>query len=239
MSTTASAPTVKKNSAPRAKKETRKEEPIVSVPDVKKAKPVRESKKVVVVPVSEVVTDTDNEQTTTTTENSRPSVRDALTTLIEVRQRQLTDLKQELTDLKALVKTYDHEVKDLLKKKRAKKPSNPDRTPSGITKKQLVSQDMYKFLKPFGVVDREPVSMTGAVKYITTYIKENKLQSEEEGHKKEFALDKNLSSLFNKEFVQLRDPDDPNSPRIFTFIRIMTYIKHHFKQKQPDEETTA
>jgi chromatin remodeling complex protein RSC6 len=197
-----------------------------------KAKPRKQVRQVTILP--EVATDvvaTAELPTTVTevTESERLSttVKDGLEALLKHKLEQTLALKQEVLDLKALIKAYDTEVKETNKKKKVKRPVNVNRVPSGIAKPTLVSNEMYTFLSPYGVKKNELVPKTTAFKYITTYIKEKNLQNPL--CKTEFIPDKTLDKLFTTKSIVLKTESDPKS-LVYTYTKIMLYIKKHFEQ---------
>lgn len=161
------------------------------------------------------------------TKNSLKNTKELLDALLVSPTQHLDAIKGEITRIKLIIKTHDFELKH--SKPKVKKASNPNRVRSGIDKPVVVSKEMYTFLEQFGVKNGELVAMTTALKYITTYIREQSLQNPE--FKREILLDDTLQKLFSNS-VELRDPKDPESKRVYTYTRIMTYILRHFKQPE-------
>ena len=182
-----------------------------------------------ITPVTEPVTEpaqTQIESQVQSQEHEVSTVKHGLELLLNQKNEHLIVLKQQIVDLKALLKAYDSELKASLKKKKVKKEPNPNRVPSGIAKPMPVTKEMYKFLLPYGIKTGELVSKTTAFKYITQYIKTHNLQNPE--CKTEFIPDKTLESLFTTKSIVLKNPEDQKSI-IYTYTKIMLYIKKHFE----------
>jgi chromatin remodeling complex protein RSC6 len=159
-------------------------------------------------------------------EHKLKNTKDLVDKLLEAPNKHLLELKQEILHLKSIIKTHDSELKN--SKPKTKRKVNPNRVRSGIDKPVPISEEMFKFLEPYGVKSGELVAMTTALKHISTYIKEHSLQNPE--FRREIILDKSLQDLFSNS-VEKRDPANPKSENIYTYTRIMTYILRHFKLK--------
>lgn len=192
-------------------------EPVVEVPV---------SEPVVEVPVSEPVVD--NEE----------SLKQKFEKLIEAKQLLLNtftaSVKQEIQDLKKMQKTHDSLLKEALKHKKKKAPKDENakqKKPSGFHAPVIVSDEMYKFLDQFGIKQGEPVARTAITGYISQYIKQKDLQNKD--HKREIIPDPTLLKLFgNSPPLDLRDPKNPDSEKIYCYLGYQKYLSSHFPPKK-------
>jgi chromatin remodeling complex protein RSC6 len=154
-------------------------------------------------------------------------------TLITARMEQLTVAKNELLELKKMQKEFLLTVKNLTKKTKRKRPLvNEDgtpRKPSGFASPVVVSDLLYKFLEQFGVQHGQPIARTDVTRFVTQYIKDKNLQNPE--HRREIVPDKDLREIFG-EPVEHKDPNDPSSPKVWTYLRMQKYLSSHFPKKQ-------
>jgi chromatin remodeling complex protein RSC6 len=154
-------------------------------------------------------------------------------TLITARMEQLTVTKNELLELKKMQKEFLLTVKNLTKRTKRKRPLvNEDgtpRKPSGFASPVVVSDLLYKFLEQFGVQKGQPIARTDVTRFVTQYIKEKNLQNPE--HRREIVPDKALREIFG-EPVEHKDPNDPSSPKVWTYLRMQKYLSSHFPKKQ-------
>jgi upstream activation factor subunit UAF30 len=191
---------------------------------------------VAVVEVTKNVENTENVENVETTENVENvetlevSLRQRFDALIKARQDQLLVLKQEIAELRKMQRDHEHALKDASKKSKKKKSRDDStpRKPSGFASPVVVSDELYKFLEHFGVNNGDPIARMDVTRYLTTYIKEKDLQNPE--HRREIIPDATLKKLFG-EPMELKDPNDPNSVKVYTYLRIQKYISPHFPKK--------
>jgi chromatin remodeling complex protein RSC6 len=199
----------------------------VTVPDVTvpvTAAPVTADVPVTVeVPVSTEVTATDAQTT---------SLRMRFDTLIKSKQDLMNDIKREIQELRKMQRDHEHAVKDASKRSKKKKvvrdESNP-RKPSGFASPVVVSDELYKFLEQYGVKHSDPIARTDVTRYITTYIKDKDLQNPE--HRREIIPDVLLKTLFGPA-MEPKDPNDANSPLVYTYLKLQKYLSAHFPKKK-------
>merc|ERR1711934_342914 len=124
-------------------------------------------------------------------------------------------IKAELSQLVAEVKNVQKQVNKSVKeteKINKKKKDRPKREPSGFAKPTKISQELCDFLKkPSGT----EMARTEVTKYLTSYIKEHKLQFEED--KRKINPDVKLKKLLN-----LKKEDE------VTYFNLQKYMKPHF-----------
>ena len=98
------------------------------------------------------------------------------------------------------------------KKRKNLDPNRPKRAPSGFAKPALISSELCSFLgKPEGT----EMARTEVTKYLTQYIKENKLQ--DEANRRKILPDKQLQQLLN-----VGKGDE------VTYFNLQKYMKVHF-----------
>jgi upstream activation factor subunit UAF30 len=127
---------------------------------------------------------------------------------------------------------HEHAIKDASKRSKKKKAPRDDakpRKPSGFASPVVVSDHLYKFLEQFGVNKSEPIARTDVTRYITTYIKDKDLQNPE--HRREIIPDASLRDLFGPA-MEPKDPNDANSPLVYTYLKLQKYLSAHFPKKQ-------
>lgn len=175
------------------------------------------------VPVSTEVTATDAQTT---------SLRMRFDTLIKSKQDLMNDIKREIQELRKMQRDHEHAVKDASKRSKKKKvvrdESNP-RKPSGFASPVVVSDELYKFLEQYGVKHSDPIARTDVTRYITTYIKDKDLQNPE--HRREIIPDVLLKTLFGPA-MEPKDPNDANSPLVYTYLKLQKYLSAHFPKKK-------
>jgi chromatin remodeling complex protein RSC6 len=151
--------------------------------------------------------------------------------LIKSRQELMINLKKEIQELRKMQRDYEHAIKDAAKrskKKKAPRDENNPRKPSGFASPVIVSDELYKFLEQYGVKKSDPVARTDVTRYITTYIKEKDLQNPE--HRREIMPDATLKKLFGPA-MEPKDPNDANSPLVYTYLKLQRYLSPHFPKK--------
>lgn len=121
---------------------------------------------------------------------------------------QITVLQQQL---KVLEKDTKKHVKSLERELKKRRPKG-QRKPSGFAQPIQISKELCDFLqKPSG----SQVARTEVTQYLISYIKENKLQNEE--NKKVILPDEKLMKL-----LSLDEGDE------LTFFNIQSYMNKHF-----------
>jgi chromatin remodeling complex protein RSC6 len=152
--------------------------------------------------------------------------------LIKTRQEQILDIKKEIQELRKMQKDYEVELKNASKKSKKKKSHSEDgtpRKPSGFASPVIVSDKLYEFVAQYGVTKGDPIARTDVTRYITSYIKEHDLQNPE--HRREIVPDATLLELFGPA-LELKDPNDPSSPKVWTYLKLQKYLSPHFPKKQ-------
>lgn len=185
-----------------------------------------------IVPVEQTTTATEQTATTTTTVTTETeSMKQRFEKLIKSKQDLINELKSEIQELKKMQRDHETAIKDASKKtKRKKTPrddSNP-RKPSGFASPVIVSDDLYAFLAQFGVKKSDPIARTDVTRHITSYIKEHDLQNPE--HRREIVPDAALKKLFGPA-MEPKDPNDANSPLVYTYLKLQRYLSSHFPKK--------
>ena len=135
---------------------------------------------------------------------------------LATRLQELKTLQSSIvSDLKKLHKTVHRHMKENSKKNKKRKnldPNRPKRAPSGFAKPALISSELCSFLgKPEGT----EMARTEVTKYLTQYIKENKLQ--DEANRRKILPDKQLQQLLN-----VGKGDE------VTYFNLQKYMKVHF-----------
>ncbi len=152
--------------------------------------------------------------------------------LIQARISQMAELKREVAELRKMQRDHESAIKEAAKKNKKKKAPRDDsapRKPSGFASPVIVSDELYSFLERFGVKKGEPVARTDVTKYMTSYIKEHNLQNPE--LRREILPDSTLKSLFGPA-TEPKDPSDANSPKVYTYLKLQSYLSKHFPKKQ-------
>jgi chromatin remodeling complex protein RSC6 len=205
----------------------------------KSVTPIVEPEVPVVVPVAVVVpvepTITETEQTETATAETATveieTMKQRFEKLIKSKQDLTNELKREIQELRKMQRDHENAIKEASKKtKRKKTPrddSNP-RKPSGFASPVIVSDELYAFLAQFGVKNTDPIARTDVTRYITSYIKEHDLQNPE--HRREIVPDAALNKLFGPA-MEPKDPNDENSPLVYTYLKLQKYLSAHFPKK--------
>lgn len=195
--------------------------PKVQPEPVREPEPVVEQK-----PIEQTVDEVQVEETTVDSMKSR------FEKMIKSKQELITQLKQEIGELRKMQRDHELALKDASKrskKKRVRDDTNP-RKPSGFASPVVVSDELYDFLGQYGVKKGDPIARTDVTRYISTYIKEHNLQNPEA--RREILPDATLQKLFGPA-TEHRDPNDPTSPKVFTYFGpLQRYLSHHFPKKQ-------
>ena len=167
-----------------------------------------------------------------TTDVQTTSLKMRFDALIKSKQDLMNDIKREIQELRKMQRDHEHAVRDASKRSKKKKVprdnSNP-RKPSGFASPVVVSDQLYKFLEQFGVNKTEPIARTDVTRYITSYIKDKDLQNPE--HRREIIPDDALRTLFGPA-MEPKDPNDSNSPLVYTYLKLQKYLSSHFPKKK-------
>lgn len=139
---------------------------------------------------------------------------------VEELSEKLIALSTELLSIQKLVKSYAVDVKKLKKFVQVKEKRKRSGEPSGFNKPGPISEELLKF---FGESPKTELARTDITKRISLYIKDNKLQNEE--NKREFIVDGKLSKLLKLE-----------EGTSIAFFQIQKHMKHHYL---PRTETTV
>jgi chromatin remodeling complex protein RSC6 len=186
-----------------------------------------------IAPVEPTITETATVETATAETDSIEieTMKQRFEKLIKSKQDLTNELKREIQELRKMQRDHENAIKEASKKtKRKKTPrddSNP-RKPSGFASPVIVSDDLYAFLAQFGVKNTDPIARTDVTRYITSYIKEHDLQNPE--HRREIVPDAALDKLFGPA-MELKDPNDENSPLVYTYLKLQKYLSAHFPKK--------
>tara|TARA_B100000674_G_C37890768_1_gene938860 strand:+ start:203 stop:676 length:474 start_codon:yes stop_codon:yes gene_type:complete len=122
-----------------------------------------------------------------------------------------TQLKSVVSEVKSLEKKVQSELRAANKRK-ARKSGGGNRKPSGFAKPCVISTELCNFLgKPNGT----EMARTEVTKYLTTYIKEHKLQ--DQANRRRILPDKKLGKLLG---VGKNDE--------VTYFNLQKYMKGHF-----------
>ena len=157
--------------------------------------------------------------------------------LVKSKQDMIVSLKEEIQELRKMQREHDLAVKEASKKSKKKtRTDGTPRKPSGFASPVLVSDDLYGFLEQYGVKSGEPVARTDVTRYITGYIKQHDLQNPE--HRREIIPDAVLSKLFGPA-LELKDPTDEKSPKVYTYLKLQKYLSKHFPSKATPTSTAT
>jgi chromatin remodeling complex protein RSC6 len=188
----------------------------------------------VVVPTVEptvTVTVTETEQTETAATVEIETMKQRFEKLIKSKQDLTNELKREIQELRKMQRDHENAIKEASKKTKRKKTPRDDanpRKPSGFASPVIVSDELYAFLAQFGVKNTDPIARTDVTRYITSYIKEHDLQNPE--HRREIVPDAALTKLFGPA-MEPKDPNDENSPLVYTYLKLQKYLSAHFPKK--------
>ena len=145
-------------------------------------------------------------------ENNESVVSLAIKELYDVINEQKAWHTKITNQVKNLEKMYRKLVKENTKNMK-KKNMKVKRSPSGFAKPTSISKELCDFLqKPIGT----EMARTEVTKYLTQYIKEHKLQFEED--KRKIKPDTKLKKLLN-----LKKDDE------VTYFNLQKYMKPHFE----------
>jgi len=177
---------------------------------------------------TETVTPTETVAQTETVEVN--SMKQRFENLIKAKSELVLELKREIQELRKMQRDHETVVKAASKKTKKKKSrdENSTRKPSGFASPVVVSDDLYTFLSQFGVKKGDPIARTDVTRHITNYIKEKDLQNPE--HRREIIPDAALKKLFGPA-IEPKDPNDPKSPLVYTYLKLQRYLSAHFPKK--------
>jgi chromatin remodeling complex protein RSC6 len=208
-------------------------------------KTTKTTKKVVkeVVPEPEVVVETTVEATVeptvettveatveATVEVETKSLKTRFEELVKLTQEHISGLKVVSTELRKLQRDHEAAVKEASKKSKRKQPKDGSvRKASGFASPVIVSDEMYAFLAPFGVEQGSPIARTDVTRHITAYIRDNNLQNPE--YRREIVPNAALKKLLGPA-EELKDAADPNSKKVYTYLRLQKYLSKHFPSKK-------
>lgn len=174
---------------------------------------------------------TETAPTVTETATETESMKTRFERLIKTKQDLINDLKREIQELRKMQRDHEHAIKDASKKTKRKKAIRDDanpRKPSGFASPVIVSDQLYEFLAQFGVKKGDAIARTDVTRHVTTYIKEHDLQNPE--HRREIVPDAALKKLFGPA-MEPKDPANPNSPLVYTYLKLQRYLSSHFPKK--------
>jgi len=176
----------------------------------------------------ETTTPTETVAQDTTVETD--SMKQRFEKLIKTKQDLMTELKREIQELRKMQRDHEAAIKEASKKTKKKKSrdENSTRKPSGFASPVVVSDELYTFLAQFGVKKGDPIARTDVTRHITNYIKEKDLQNPE--HRREIVPDASLKKLFGPA-IEPKDPNDPKSPLVYTYLKLQRYLSAHFPKK--------
>lgn len=180
---------------------------------------------VTVEPTTETV-----EQTTTTTTTEVESLKSRFERLVKITQEHVVGLKAVTAELRKLQRDHEVAMKEASKKsKRKQSRDGVTRKASGFASPVTVSDEMYAFLAPFGVEHGTPIARTDVTRYITGYIRDNDLQNP--AYRREIVPNATLKKLLGPA-EELKDPADPSSKKVYTYLRLQKYLSKHFPSKK-------
>lgn len=176
------------------------------------------------------------------------SFKQRLEVLVKSRTESIDRLKREIQELRKLQKEHESILKDASKKNKKKAPrdfSKP-RKATGFAGPVIVSDELYTFLTKTKAVMKDqsytptsqeehdnwprvsvkagsPIARTDVTSHISKYIKEHNLQNPEA--KREIIPDATLRKIFT-------NPKLDEQPVVFNYLKLQTYLNHHFPQKK-------
>ena len=152
--------------------------------------------------------------------------------LVKLTQEHISGLKLVSTELRKLQRDHEVAMKEANKKSKTKRKMNRDGVPrkaSGFASPVVVSDEMYEFLAPYGVEKGTPIARTDVTRHITVYIRENNLQNP--AYRREIIPNVVLKNLLGPA-EELKDAADPNSKKVYTYLRLQKYLSKHFPSKK-------
>lgn len=181
-------------------------------------------------PTVETTTTETVEQTTTVTTTEVESLKSRFERLVKVTQEHVAGLKMVTAELRKLQRDHEVAMKEASKKsKRKQSRDGVTRKASGFASPVTVSDEMYAFLAPFGVEHGTPIARTDVTRHITAYIRDNDLQNP--AYRREIVPNAALKKLLGPA-EELKDPADPSSKKVYTYLRLQKYLSKHFPSKK-------
>lgn len=140
------------------------------------------------------------------------SMTEDLSGFVETIQTLSTSLNKLKTEFKVLEKRVLREARYMDKVNAKRNKNKGSRAPSGFVKPASISKDLAEFL---GVPEDTKMARTDVTKMITSYVKEHKLQDNENGRK--IVPDTKLKALLN---IKANEE--------VTYFNLQKYMKPHF-----------
>lgn len=140
------------------------------------------------------------------------SMTDVLSGFVETIQTLNISLNKLKTEFKVIEKRVIREARSMDKVNARRNKNKGSRAPSGFVKPASISKDLAKFL---GVPEDTKMARTDVTKMITSYVKEHKLQDNENGRK--IVPDAKLKALLN-----IKAGEE------VTYFNLQKYMKPHF-----------
>ena len=137
---------------------------------------------------------------------------DVLSGFVETIQTLNISLNKLKTEFKVIEKRVIREARSMDKVNARRNKNKGSRAPSGFVKPASISKDLAKFL---GVPEDTKMARTDVTKMITSYVKEHKLQDNENGRK--IVPDAKLKALLN-----IKAGEE------VTYFNLQKYMKPHF-----------
>lgn len=170
------------------------------------------------------------EQTTTTTTTEVESIKSRFERLTKLTQEIVVEMKSVTVELRKLQRDHEVAMKEASKKsKRKQSRDGVVRKASGFASPVTVSDEMYAFLAPFGVEHGTPIARTDVTRFITGYIRDQDLQNP--AYRREIVPNPTLKALLGPA-EELKDPADPSSKKVYTYLRLQKYLSKHFPSKK-------
>lgn len=200
---TAASKTTQNKKAPKAKTQVTKTEKKTTT---KASTPVVETP---AAPAPAVAPVTDSNEPVVSIESSMTDVLSGFVETIQTLNISLNKLKSEF---KVIEKRVIREARSMDKVNARRNKNKGSRAPSGFVKPASISKDLAKFL---GVPEDTMMARTDVTKMITSYVKEHKLQDNENGRK--IVPDAKLKALLN-----IKAGEE------VTYFNLQKYMKPHF-----------
>lgn len=150
--------------------------------------------------------------------------------LVEAKNAQINVLREEIKELRKLQKDHDQIVRNMSKKKkRVRKEGEPKRE-SALSRPIEISEDMSKFLEPYGIKKGDLVSRVDVNRMVNRYIKENNLQNSE--YRREIIPDAKLKKILG-DSIEYKVAGDESSAKVYTYLKLQRYLARHFPKREP------
>jgi len=164
------------------------------------------------------------------TVEQQPTFEDRINALVGRIETTYKDLKSMTSELKSLKKEHAKIVKKASGGKRTKKardPNAPKKAPSGFAKPTRITKELADFL---GLQEGDLIARPKAIKQISNYVKEHKLQDDKDG--RIIRLDREGGEVLANLLQVSRDTE-------LTYFNLQTYMKIHFPKATPTEAAAA